>query len=50
LTIGAALSRYRDAADKLVRTPWAQERIPIIANALLQRSVLTGDDIAGLVG
>jgi hypothetical protein len=33
--IGATLACYRDAADSLVRTHWAQSRIPVIARALL---------------
>ncbi len=37
LNVRAELSRLRKAAHRLVRTPWARQRIPLIAEALLQR-------------
>jgi hypothetical protein len=49
LRIGAALARHRDAAEKLVRTPWARHRIELIASALLRRGSLSGDEIGELV-
>jgi hypothetical protein len=49
LQIGFALTRYKDAADRLVRTEWAQQRIPLIANALLQRGTLTADEIGVII-
>ena len=49
MQIGAALNRYRDAADKLVRTPWAQQRIRLIADALLRHGSLTGDEIGIMI-
>jgi hypothetical protein len=36
LQIGAELTRYRDAAQRLVRSPWARHRIRLLADALLQ--------------
>ena len=35
LQAAAELARYRDAARRLVRTPWARHRIRLLANALL---------------
>ena len=40
--------RYRDAAQRLVRSPWAQQRIRLLPDALLRNGALTGDEIAGL--
>ena len=37
LWIGVALARHRDAADRLVRTPWVEGRVRVIAAALLRR-------------
>ena len=48
LQAAAELARYRDAAQRLVRSPWAQRRIVAIADALLQRGSLSGDEILGL--
>jgi hypothetical protein len=42
------LARHRDAAERLVATPFARHRIPLIAAALIKCGTLTGDDIAGL--
>ena len=50
LQIRFQFDRLRDAADKLVRTEWAQDRIRKIADALLDRGSLTSEDIAALVG
>ena len=49
MQIGVALARYRDAADKLIRTPWAQQRIRLIADALLRHGSLTGDEIGIMI-
>jgi hypothetical protein len=43
LEIGFQLRRHRDAADKLVS--WAMQRIKLIADALLRRGSLTGEQI-----
>jgi hypothetical protein len=48
--IGIEIGRLRDAADRLVRTPWAQARIRLISNALLTCGSLSGEEIARLVG
>jgi len=45
LHAAAALARYRDAAQRLVRSPWAQQRIVAIADALLQRGTLSSEEI-----
>jgi hypothetical protein len=45
LRIAAEIARLRDAADRLMRTPWAQQRIEMIAAALLERCTLSGADI-----
>jgi hypothetical protein len=49
LQVGAELVRYRDAAQRLVRSPWAQHRIGVLADALLQRGSLSADQIFELV-
>jgi hypothetical protein len=48
LQIGAEMVRMRGSAERLVRTAWARERIEVIADALLARGTLTGEDIAAL--
>jgi hypothetical protein len=48
LRIGVELARHREAAERLVATPWAQDRIRVIANALLERGTLSGTDVAAL--
>jgi hypothetical protein len=49
LQIGFELARCRDAAQRLVRTSWAQQRICQIANALLRRGSLNSEQIYELV-
>jgi hypothetical protein len=49
LEIGFQMNRLRDAADKLVSTEWARDRIERISAALLARGTLTSEDIAALV-
>ena len=48
LRIGVEITRLRDAAKRLVRTPWAQQRIGLIAAALLRHGTLSGADLGGL--
>ena len=48
LQVGAELVRYRDAAQRLVRSPWAQQRIRVLADALLRTGSLSGDEILDL--
>jgi hypothetical protein len=49
MQIGTEIARLRDAAQRLVRTAWAQQRIPLIAEALLRRGTLAGDEIGGMI-
>jgi hypothetical protein len=48
LQISAALSKFRDSADRLVRSPWASERIKRIATELLRVGTLNAEQIDGL--
>lgn len=48
LKVEAELVRCRDAADRLVRDAWAQDRIRAIAAALLRHGTLDGQAIAAL--
>jgi hypothetical protein len=48
LRIAAEIARLRDAAERLVRTPWAQQRIEMIADALVRHGTLTGEEISAL--
>jgi hypothetical protein len=45
LQAAAELMRYRDAAQRLVRSPWAQQRIRLLADALLRHGTLSGEEI-----
>jgi hypothetical protein len=47
LQVGGELVRCRDAARRLVRSAWAQQRIVAIADALLRNGSLSGDEILG---
>jgi hypothetical protein len=48
-TVGSDLetliARYRDAAQRLVRSSWGQARICLLADALLRHGSLSGDQI-----
>jgi len=48
LQIGAEIARLRDAAQRLVRTAWAEQRIRLVAAALLRHGTLTGEEIRGV--
>jgi hypothetical protein len=39
------LARCRVAAERLVRSAWAQQRIRLLADALLRRGTLSGEEI-----
>jgi hypothetical protein len=41
----AELVRNRNAAQRLVRSAWAQQRIRLLADALLRNGALTGEQI-----
>ena len=45
LQAAAELSRCRDAAARLVRSTWAQQRIRLLADALLRCGTLSGEEI-----
>jgi hypothetical protein len=47
LFIAAEIARHREAAERLVRTPWAEHRIRLIAEALLRHGTLSGEEICG---
>jgi hypothetical protein len=49
LRAAGELSRLRDAAQRLVRSAWAQHRIRLLADALLRHGTLTADDVAALL-
>lgn len=48
LQVGPELVRFCDAAQRLVRSAWAQRRIRLLAAALLRHGTLTGEEIVGL--
>jgi hypothetical protein len=48
LRIATEIARLRDAAERLVRTAWAEQRIRLVAEALLERGTLTGEEICGV--
>ena len=45
LQAAAELARYRDAAQRLVRSPWAHHPIHLLADALLRQGTLSGEQI-----
>ena len=45
LQAAAELSRCRAAAERLVRSAWAQQRIRVLADALLRCGTLSGEEI-----
>ncbi len=49
LHAAAELSRFRDAARRLVRSPWAQARIQLLADALLRNGTLSSEQIFELL-
>jgi hypothetical protein len=48
LQAAAALARFRDAAQRLVRSAWARQRIRLLAAALLEHDTLTAEQISDL--
>jgi hypothetical protein len=48
LQVGAGLQQARDAAEWLLTTDWARQRVRTIADALLQFGSLSGDQISEL--
>ena len=48
IMIGAEIAQARDAADRLVRTPFARHRITVLADALLECGVRNGSEILEL--
>jgi hypothetical protein len=46
--VGVRIESAMVAAEGLVKTPWARARVPVIARALDERSVLSGDDVYAL--
>jgi hypothetical protein len=49
LETGFEFERLRGAAERLVATDWARRCIPRIADVLIRRSRLSGEDIAALI-
>jgi hypothetical protein len=45
LQVTIELARCRDAAARLVRSAWAQQRIRLLADALLRCGTLSGEEI-----
>jgi hypothetical protein len=46
--IGLRIERAMVAAERLIATRWARARVPVIARALDERGMLSGDDIYAL--
>jgi hypothetical protein len=46
--LAAEMMRLRGSAERLVRTVWARARIEVIADALLARGTLTGEEICAV--
>jgi hypothetical protein len=47
---GLEFERLRDSARRLVRTPWARARVPLLAAALIERGTLSGEHLYSLLG
>jgi hypothetical protein len=45
LQAAVQLSLYKSAAERLVRSAWAQQRIRVLADALLRCGTLSGEEI-----
>jgi hypothetical protein len=50
LQIGGELSRCRDAAQRLIRSPWGRQRITVLADALLRHGTLSAEEVAAVAG
>jgi hypothetical protein len=48
LRVGIELARCRVAAERLVRSEFAQDRIRVLAAALLRHGTLRGEEIHGI--
>jgi hypothetical protein len=47
--MGTQIELARTSAERLVATPWARRRVPLIARALEYRGTLGGQDVYALV-
>jgi hypothetical protein len=50
IEVGLRVDTARAAAERLIATPWARARVPVIARALHERGTLSGEDVYGLLG
>jgi hypothetical protein len=48
--IGLRIDTAMLAAERLIKTAWARARVPVIAQALNARGVLSGEDVYALFG
>jgi hypothetical protein len=48
IEVGIRIDTARVAAERLIKTAWARARVPVIAQALNARGVLSGDDVYAL--
>jgi len=48
IEVGLRIDTARVAAERLIKTDWARARVPVIAQALNERGVLSGDDVYAL--
>ena len=48
IEVGLRIDTALVAAERLIKTAWARARVPVIAQALNARGVLSGDDVYAL--